>query len=73
PEIAEHLSQINTIVCVFLDWNEARRAFVEHLSAEGAGVKVIIIRDAPPTLAPISETEITLLTRAQVDAGLEEL
>lgn len=73
PEIAEHLSQINTIVCVFLDWNEARRAFVEHLSAEGAGVKVIIIRDAPPSLAPISETDITLLTRAQVDAGLEEL
>lgn len=73
PEIAEHLSQINTIVCVFLDWNEARRAFVEHLSAEGAGVKVIIIRDAPPTLEPISETDITLLTRAQVDAGLEEL
>ena len=27
PEILDNLEQINAIVCVFLDWNEVRRAF----------------------------------------------
>jgi uncharacterized protein (DUF58 family) len=52
PEIGEHLAQITTVVCLFLDWDEKRRAFAERLSADGASLKVIVVRDVPPTLDP---------------------
>ena len=72
-ELLEHLSQIAMIVCVFLDWDKTRQDFVERLRDQGAGVKVIIVRDRPCTLPPLSDRgmELTLLTSAEVDAGIE--
>ena len=73
-ELMEHLSQIAMVVCVFLDWDAVRRDFVERLREQGTGVKVLVVRDKPCTLPPVGERgaeEITLLTSAQVDAGVE--
>ena len=77
PEIAENLSKITTIICVFLDWNQSRQAFVHRLSQQGAGVKVIIVRDRTCTLSPLGEADVLgdvpVITKAEFDRGMEEL
>ena len=75
-ELLEHLSQIAMIVCVFLDWDKTRQDFVKRLMDQGAGVKVIIVRDRPCTLPAPSDrgaAEVTVLTSAEVDAGVEAI
>ena len=67
-ELSGHLSQITLIVCVFLDWDEARQEFVERLRDYGAGVKVVIVRDTSCTLPP---GEWPVLTSAEIDAGVD--
>jgi uncharacterized protein (DUF58 family) len=57
PEIAENLAQITTMICIFLDWNDSRRAFVQRLAQQGAGVKVIVVRDGPCTVDPSVEAD----------------
>ena len=69
--ILEYLSQITMIVCVLLDWDTVRQGFVERLRAQGAGIKVVIVRDGPCTLPPPEGRDVTVLTSAQVDAGVE--
>lgn len=71
--LLEFLSQITVIVCVLLDWDMVRQGFVERLRAQGAGVKVIIVRDTSCTLPPPEDREVTVLTSAQVDAGIEAI
>lgn len=67
PEIGENLSKINTIICIFLDWTESRRTFLERLERSGAGLKAIIVRDEPCTLEPAGDAHfapsITVLSR----------
>jgi len=70
-DLLEFLSQITLVVCVLLDWDTVREGFVERLRAQGAGVKVVIVRDRPCTLTPPEGRDVTLLTSAQVDAGVE--
>lgn len=76
-EVQEHLSQITTVICVFLDWNEARRAFVRGLVEHGATVKVIVVREGDCTLDPTFDAGIAgvvpIVKQAGFDAGLEEL
>ena len=69
--LMEYLSQITIIVCVLLDWDDVRQGFVERLQAQGAGVKVLIVRDKPCTLPPPEDRNVTVLTSAQVDGGVE--
>jgi uncharacterized protein (DUF58 family) len=76
PEITQNLGQINTIICLFLDWDEERRAFVEALQREGAGLKVLIVRDVDCSLDPYSgpfAALTTVLTSQQVDSGMVAL
>jgi uncharacterized protein (DUF58 family) len=44
PQIQDYLARLTTVICVFLEWNETRRVFVDGLRASGAGVKVILLR-----------------------------
>lgn len=71
--LLEFLSQITLVVCVLLDWDVVREGFVERLREQGAGVKVVIVRDRPCTLPPPEGRDVTLLTSAQVDAGVEAI
>lgn len=71
PGIDETLAQITTIVCLFLDWNEARQAFVQRLQRDGAALKVILVRDAPPTLAP--EETVSFVSGAGFARGISDL
>lgn len=77
PELLDHLSRITTVVCVFLDWNEARREFARNLQVQGTSVKVIVVRNTACTLDPAVENfsagPVSVVTPRQVVAGLEEL
>jgi uncharacterized protein (DUF58 family) len=77
PEISENLAQISTVICVFLDWNETRQAFVHRLAQQGAGVKVILVRDKPATVHPGGEAdmvgEIPVIGKAEFERGMEEI
>ena len=69
-ELAGQMGQTTLIVCVFLDWDAARQEFAERLRDTGAGLKVLIVRDTPPTLPP---GEWPVLTSAQIAAGIDEI
>jgi uncharacterized protein (DUF58 family) len=77
PQIMEDLSRITTVICVMLDWDEARRAFVHRLTQAGSGVKVIVVRDREPTLPLIAEADvlgrIAHVTAQYYERGVEEL
>jgi uncharacterized protein (DUF58 family) len=77
PQIGELLARISTVICVMLDWNENRRAFVHRLHAQGAAVKVIILRDSPCTLNPADDARVLgvvpILSRGNYERGIEEL
>jgi uncharacterized protein (DUF58 family) len=76
PELTLYLAQITTIICLFLDWDAARQAFVTRLMREGAGVRVIVVRDGACTLDPRAADlpgGVTQVTAAQFAAGVTEL
>lgn len=55
PELCENLSAISAVFCIFLDWDESRRAFAETLRRQGVGLRVLVVRSAACTLDPASE------------------
>lgn len=75
PELGANLEKINAVFCVLLDWDETRRAFVESMRASGAGVKVVVVRDAPCALEPDADGAdfIAVISRADFAAGIDVL
>ena len=77
PEILENLAQITTVVCIFLDWTESRRAFALRLVSQGAAVKGIIVRDEPCTLDPGPDVDLlaglTVIGKTEFEAEVTEI
>lgn len=77
PQIAELLERLSTVICVFLQWNEARRDFVLRLQAHGIAIKLIIVRDGrcqrDPALDGGLLGDIPVISRQQYTAGLSQL
>jgi uncharacterized protein (DUF58 family) len=77
PQIEEDLPQLTSVVCIFLDWNESRRAFAESLQSRGAGVKVIVLRSGPLTLDPAEdpdfERSVVVIDEAAYAQGVQSL
>ncbi len=75
PEVIQNLSRITTIVCVFMEWDEARRAFVDRLRREGAGVKVICVRDAACAMDPTAAADghTVVINAATFAGGVREI
>ena len=73
----EYLSQVTTLVCLMLDWDEERRAFVKSLIESGAAVRVILVRDEPPTLHPEADEDwlgaSVVVSKSSFEGGLREL
>ena len=70
-----HQEQIACVICLFLDWDEKRRAFAATLLENGSALKIVVVRDEAPTL-DVAESwpgEILLLGRAEWEAGVREL
>lgn len=76
PALTDYLTRLTTVICVFMDWDEARRDFVHRLATRGTGVKVIIVRDSSCTLtaeSPDSYDSIPTLSRSDCERGIQEL
>lgn len=76
PEIGPLLGKITLVICVLLDWNDARRQFVEHLLMHGVAVKVIVVRDTSCTLDPHAVAwpgGMPVVTREDYERGAEVL
>lgn len=76
PQIGELLSRISTVICVFLDWNETRRDFVQHMLQHGAAVKVIILRDGKCSINPADDAtlgDVPVIDKVQFDLGMSEI
>ena len=75
PALADELSNISTVICVFLDWDTTRRELARTAVERGCSVKILIVRDGETT-EPIDfdEGQIVPLTTSQVrDGGIEVL
>lgn len=74
PELMEEISRIASVVFVLLDWDEHRARFVQAVIEAGVAVKIVIVRDRPPTRDPfeaeaISGRPVVTLSRADVEKG----
>ena len=75
PELSENLSQISSVICIFIDWTRSRQEFVQKLLEQGVGVKVIVINNGrceidPTCGIPLAET---VLTVEDAERGVHEL
>ncbi|MDX1934459.1 MAG: DUF58 domain-containing protein [Capsulimonadales bacterium] len=70
PQILGNLEQLTSVVCVFLEWDEVRQAFVENLRRGGAGVKVLLLVEEPTTVAT---RDVTVIDRDLFRSGAEVL
>ena len=70
-----HQEQIASVVCLFLDWDETRRAFAATLEEGDSALKIVVVRDGAPTLDPASSWpgEILVLGREEFALGVKEL
>jgi uncharacterized protein (DUF58 family) len=66
-----HGLQRGTVVCILLDWDEARRSFIHQVQREGAQLKIIVVRDQKTSL-PLPD-DISVINHAQFEAGVEHL
>ncbi len=76
PEIMQSLAQITSVVCVFLDWNTRRRQFVDELVSQGAGLRVVVVRDAPCSLDPYDTAlpgGVSVITKDGFRSGFDEI
>lgn len=75
PALADELTNISTVVGVFLDWDASRRHLARTAVEMGCSVKLLIVRDGP-TSEPIDfeEGSIRQLSIAEIrQGGIETL
>jgi uncharacterized protein (DUF58 family) len=77
PELMSNLARISTVICVFLDWDDRRSAFVRKIAAQGSAMKIIIVRDGPCTIDPYADpgiaSSVQVLTSDNCARGPEAL
>ncbi len=79
PALDANLEGVSSVVCLFLDWDETRRAFAHGLAQSGTAVKIVVVRDlessGPLTLAPEGSWpgEIVVLGQAEFEVGVRAL
>jgi len=79
PALDANLEQVSSVVCLFLDWDEDRRAFASGLAEGGAALKIVVVRDVETsgnlTLDPADSWpgEILVLGRREFATGVKHL
>ncbi|MFG0289687.1 MAG: DUF58 domain-containing protein [Rhodopirellula sp. JB044] len=73
PALADELTNISTVVGVFLDWDESRRELARVAMQRGCRVKIIVVRDGETT-EPIDleEGDVVQMSVAEVREGAFE-
>lgn len=70
PAISDELTSITTTVLVLLDWDESREKLTREAVEAGCEIKLILVRDTPPTRPlPTEAMDITVLTCEQIERG----
>ena len=70
PALADELSNISTVIGVFLDWDESRQQLVRAAIERGCAVKIIVVKDGETNLPlDIDSAEITQVGIATVQNG----
>lgn len=77
PVLVENLSTITTTIVVLLDWDERRERMVQTIQEYGSAVKVLLVRNGPPT-ADLASAQalagaVAHLDSADEAAGVETL
>ena len=68
--LTETLESIASVVFVVLDWDARRRDCVERIRESGRGVKVVLVREKPPTIeAPIDNDQFQTVSPRSILAG----
>jgi len=79
PALDANLEQVSSVVCLFLDWDEDRRAFASGLAEGGASVKIVVVRDVETSgvlsLDPADSWpgEILVLGQREFASGVKQL
>jgi len=70
PALADELTNISTVIAVFLDWDESRRQLARTAVEMGCSVKLLIVRDGE-TSEPVDfdEGQVISLSVAQIQQG----
>jgi uncharacterized protein (DUF58 family) len=71
PALVPELRSISAVVCVFLDWDSERASFVSEAITAGCSVKVLLVRDGPPTnpLSTAAGVDAIALSPRDIAAG----
>ncbi len=68
--LTEVMESISSVVFVVLDWDERRRSCVERMRESGRGVRVLLVREKPPTLeAPVDNEQFQTIAPRAILAG----
>lgn len=71
PILSESLESIAVAVCVFIDWDESREAFVREILSAGCAAKVFIVREQELSFPLTDETEnFQVLDPRDIQSGL---
>lgn len=75
PGLAACLEEASVAICLLLDWDEARRAFAERLLGQGTMLRLVVVRDTPPSRPVEADAallgSVRLVTPAQIAQGLD--
>ncbi len=77
PGLLESLEDVSVAVCFLLDWDDARRAFVESLAAQGMALRLILVQDDSAARVGAADEArfgpLVRVTPAQRERGLDRL
>lgn len=76
PAVADELGSLSAAVCIFLDWSDSRRRFLQTIVESGCPAKAIIVRQGPTRepLEPVQGVEFVELTPDEISQdGIESL
>lgn len=77
--VLDHASVVSGCVCVFLEWDEARRKFVEKLKSFGVPMLVVVMAESKPNppldLGPMADEpeHFHTLVLGEIEEGLARL
>ncbi|SFH86244.1 DUF58 domain-containing protein [Planctomicrobium piriforme] len=69
PAISESLESTSVVICLFTDWDETREMLVNQIIRSGCALRVLLVRERPPTRPFPHDEYYTALSPADVLRG----
>lgn len=77
PGLAGRLEDVSVVFCFLLDWDEARRTFMEALASQGLALRLVLVGDNSAAQVGVGDEArfgpILRVTAAQIEHGLDHL